>query len=410
MPSMFSLKEYCASFPEDANEWKFLDESSRHFLRALHLSSIHPFCLHDADSFPPDVPPMGPLLVHDHHDSIFDAMVTFWHQASPALLAMGELWIRLFASALAPLCIAHIFWEQRSPVDAKNHQTRFWVAVSCVLSVASSAILTTDMLYVLEFGPQYGITLLVLSSIMAFRISIRHRMKHVGGLLVILWSLVVYLVWDYSNGELQFGGPEVPRVVQEGLYFDSNNPLMSRVASEWPVETRTYSVDYGATPWMPTGDSRTGLPFLINSVTAPTWTRVWVSTHDDEAVAMDFSFPSTGYDETKPLFLVLHGLNGGSGEEYVMDFANRRNEEGSTVVVMVARGLMDLPVKGKYHHSSHVVWYRCIISNVFRFKKVGMFFMAHVWRMPILQPRLSETPWGRTKFWPVLDTPWVQLC
>jgi predicted alpha/beta-fold hydrolase len=38
-------------------------------------------------------------------------------------------------------------------------------------------------------------------------------------------------------------------------------------------------------------------------------------------------------------------LNGGSQEEYVMEFTHRRNAEGSTVVVMVARGLMDLPLK-----------------------------------------------------------------
>jgi hypothetical protein len=271
-------------------------------------------------------------------------MVTLWHQVSPALLAMGELWLRLLAYFLAPVCMAHLFWEQQSPDNSNHSKSR--VAISCLLAVASSAVLTTDMLYVLEFGHMYGVTLLVLSSILAFRSSIRHRMKLVTGLLLLICVLVVHLVWDRSTGKLQFGGPEVPRVVQEGLYFDATNALMSRVASEWPMETRTYTVKYGATPWLPTGDSRTGIPFLVNSVTAPTWTRVWVPTHDDEAVALDFSFPSTGYDETRPLFLILHGLNGGSGEGYVMDFANRRNEEGSTVVVMVARGLMDLPVKG----------------------------------------------------------------
>ena len=44
--------------------------------------------------------------------------------------------------------------------------------------------------------------------------------------------------------------------------------------------------------------------------------------------------------------MVLHGLNGGSHEEYVRDLAIRRTAEGSTVVVMVARGLMDLPIRG----------------------------------------------------------------
>lgn len=287
---------------------------------------------------------MGPLIIHDYHDSWMDALATLWYQVSPALLAMGELWLRLFASALAPLCIAHLLWEQMPPYS--NLRSRFWVGVSCLLSVASSVILTTDMLYILEFGPRYGAALLVCSSILALRSSLRHRLKFVTGSLVLLWALAVHMTLDHSSGALQFGGPDVPRVVKEGLYFDPDNALMSRVAADWPEETRTYSVENGATPWMPTGDSRTGLPFLLNSVQMPTWTRVWVSTHDDEAVALDFSFPSTGYDNTKPLYLVFHGLNGGSQEDYVMDLANRRNEEGSTVVVMVARGLMDLPVKG----------------------------------------------------------------
>jgi predicted alpha/beta-fold hydrolase len=45
--------------------------------------------------------------------------------------------------------------------------------------------------------------------------------------------------------------------------------------------------------------------------------------------------------------MVLHGLNGGSDEEYVKDFTMRRaDQDGATVIVMVARGLMDLPIRG----------------------------------------------------------------
>lgn len=344
MSSFFVLKEYCASFGADADEWNNLDESSRQYLKTLNLSSIHPFCDHAADPFPSDVPDMGPLLVNNHHGTILDALVTFWHQATPALLAMGELWLRLFASALAPLCIAHLLWNLLSPT--KKNQSRTWIRVSCLLSVASAAILTTDMLYNLEFGEQYGCALFLLSSILAVVSCFRHKMNAVLGVIVLLWALVAHLVYDRSTGEVQFGGPQVPRVVKEGLYFDASNPLMARVAAEWSVESRTYTTEYGATPWTPTGDSRTGLPFLLHSVSSPSWTRVWVPTTDGEVVALDFSFPSTGHDATKAMYMVLHGLNGGSEEDYVMDFTNRRNSEGSTVVVMVARGLMDLPVKG----------------------------------------------------------------
>lgn len=344
MSTFFVLKDYCAEFAANADEWTHLDEASRQYLKALNLSSIHPFC-ESNEPFPSDVPPMGPMLVKDHHESLLDAVVTLWHQLAPALLAMGELWLRLFASALAPLCIAYLLWDLLS--SAIKGRSRTWVGITCLLSVASSAILATDMLYVLEFGSHYGAALLLLSSMLAVLSCRRHKMPIVMSLLFLFWVLTAHLIWDPSTRKVQFGGSEVPRKVEEGLYYDSSNPLMAKVAQEWPMETRTYTTEFGATPWMPTGDSRTGLPFLIHSVTHPTWTRVWVPTTDGEVVALDFSFPSsTGHDSTKPMYMVLHGLNGGSEEDYVMDFANRRNAEGSTVVVMVARGLMDLPVKG----------------------------------------------------------------
>jgi predicted alpha/beta-fold hydrolase len=126
----------------------------------------------------------------------------------------------------------------------------------------------------------------------------------------------------------------------------ASNPYISNIVRHWPEQYRTYSFKGGATPWMPTGDSRTGLPFLLNKVESPLWTRVWLPVDDGEMVALDIAFPEKGHDTTKPVYLILHGLNGGSQEEYVQDFTWRRISEGSTVVVMVARGLMDLPVRG----------------------------------------------------------------
>jgi predicted alpha/beta-fold hydrolase len=159
-----------------------------------------------------------------------------------------------------------------------------------------------------------------------------------------MWLSFV-LSYEPRVGTFLFGGEDLP-MIQEGLYYDHGNRLMRTIAENWPVELRTYSKEYGATPWMPTGDSRTGLPFLLNKVDKPEWTRVWLPTVDDEVVALDFSFPATGHDTRKPIYLVLHGLNGGSEEEYCREMANRRTADGSTVAVMVARGLMDLPIKG----------------------------------------------------------------
>ena len=74
-------------------------------------------------------------------------------------------------------------------------------------------------------------------------------------------------------------------------------------------------------------------------------------------IALDIAFPYDAFnygakkmklvhDSTKPVYLVLHGLNGGSHEEYVKELVKRRRAEGSTVVVMIARGMMDTSMTG----------------------------------------------------------------
>ena len=76
----------------------------------------------------------------------------------------------------------------------------------------------------------------------------------------------------------------------------------------------------------------------------------WVPSNahgEREACILDIAFPLAGkYRADKPLYLVLHGLNGGSNEEYVKDFVMRSTANGSTVAIMVTRGLMDSPVLG----------------------------------------------------------------
>eukprot|EP00536_Pseudo-nitzschia_multiseries_P016446 jgi/Psemu1/263658/estExt_Genewise1Plus.C_11180002 len=68
--------------------------------------------------------------------------------------------------------------------------------------------------------------------------------------------------------------------------------------------------------------------------------------NDNEAVALDVVFPKDGYRSDKPTFVILHGLNGGSTEPYVLDLARRATAEGHTVAVVINRGLMKTPVRG----------------------------------------------------------------
>lgn len=152
-------------------------------------------------------------------------------------------------------------------------------------------------------------------------------------------------------------GIDIP-TIEEGLYFSSSSNLASSIVSHWPESSRTYTVGSGATPYLVNGDQRTGIPFLIHKIEEQEYVRAWVTNpYDGEILALDIAFPYSRledvevgelkekpkyvHDSDKPVYLILHGLNGGSHEEYVKDFVKRRRSEGSTVVVLIARGMMD---------------------------------------------------------------------
>lgn len=163
---------------------------------------------------------------------------------------------------------------------------------------------------------------------------------------LVLVFLIATLTWDFeSKSGFNLGTPtDVHIRIKPGLYYDhQQNPLIkSAVEQFWPTKLRTYQ----PTPWILTGDARTGLPFFFNhKVEFLDWKRVFLTVPDDgEVLALDIAFPETGYDATKPIFLILIGANGGSNEEYCRDLAARRTAAGSTVVVLVSRGLMDMPL------------------------------------------------------------------
>jgi hypothetical protein len=168
-------------------------------------------------------------------------------------------------------------------------------------------------------------------------------------------------------------GIDLPSV-NEGLYYSTSNALITSIVSHWPESYQQYNVENGATPYLVNGDQRTGIPFLLNWVEDQEYVRVWAQNQfDGEYFALDIAFPYSNqvndddatkeeedkehqqlvnadderkqamftHDLTKPVYLLLHGLNGGSQEEFIKDMVRRRRGEGSTVVVMIARGMMD---------------------------------------------------------------------
>jgi predicted alpha/beta-fold hydrolase len=277
-----------------------------------------------------------------------------------------------------------------------------------VLGLSSSIVIFTDSLYVYEYGRRFGCSLFILSSMLAIRCAvlssssvstILHRCT-ISVLIVV--AIVIYLQSDGSTSsninnttiasaaanmtpysiftssiknnplqQISHPGIDLP-TFNDGLYYSKSNNFIQSIISHWPLQSRTYTTTNGsATPYLVNGDQRTGIPFIVNKVTPQEYVRVYVQNmYDDEYLALDIAFPykfsntnnhtintttsddTTNatvvqlfiHDITKPVYLLLHGLNGGSHEQYVMDMVNRRRHEGSTVIVFIARGMMDTTI------------------------------------------------------------------
>ena len=348
-----------------------LDQSAISFLDSLDLPAVHPLC--NGSAIPPlffgtdknEIPPAtdtGPQSsVSVELGSMLATFFTLYCQVAPALLAMAELWLRLFAFVLAPLSAAYLlvdevlhWFETRSGTNATKDRLDKWrhriATSSTILGMASSAVLLTDSLYVHEYGRSLGLAFFVVLTILSARTYFRRKMGWAVALLLISIKCIVAICIIRSEGGpslMDHPGLDVPPpAVKAGIYFNADNPFISSIIRHWPETYRIYTPETGATPYLSHGDARTGIPFLINSSPEVTYRRVWAHNPEDgEYVALDVAFPDDNVHHVdRPVFMILHGLNGGSSEEYVREFVWRRTQENSTCIVMVARGLMDTPV------------------------------------------------------------------
>ncbi len=191
-------------------------------------------------------------------------------------------------------------------------------------------------------------------------------------------DVMIALKKSSKNPLLHFSHPGIDLpTIHEGLYHSgASNPLIASVVSHWPERSRTYSRveedddDDGATPYLVNGDMRTGIPFVLNDVEDQEYVRVWArNAYDGEHLALDVAFPYSSsssadhrgsgsdddddagetisyendeeggrrrrrrsidgddacgaqimtfvHDIAKPVYLLLHGLNGGSHEQYM---------------------------------------------------------------------------------------------
>lgn len=364
-------------------DWTKLHPSALEFLQALDLPRIHPQCIDESlfrsvqeGPLPLGKDDLSDGYYYEQSNGIFGNIITLWYQVAPALLAMTELWLRLFAFAIVPLALAYLIsneWQSdtyRSTNASNSNSTstkkddkdssssissvrRIELRVSfiVVVGMAACTVLLTDTMYVQAHGRHYGGASYILMTILTFRTlsSFTFYRRRVTILTFVNVLLSIYLLCN-TDGNHSYHNPGIDLpTIEPGLYYDTSNPLMIDIAKLWPKHARTYDVEHGATPYLITGDGLTGIPFLLNSAPSQSYQRVWVdNTYDREAVALDIAFGTDGgvHDVTKPVFLILHGLNGGSHEEYVREFVVKKTREGHTCIVMIARGLMDTPVRG----------------------------------------------------------------
>lgn len=186
-------------------------------------------------------------------------------------------------------------------------------------------------------------------------------------------SFLLHFATDGRYGGLGSGGTckttGLPNsTAKAGFFCNTKNGVNARIKDRLERFSR-----YVPTPFLYSGDLLTLIPFILfkgSKGGRVAYKRYWVKvptapapdgqngpskeastttdSEDDgnEAVALDIVFPKDGYQPDKPTFVILHGLNGGSTEPYVLDLARRATKEGHTVAVMINRGLMKTPLKG----------------------------------------------------------------
>ena len=138
----------------------------------------------------PYIGPMSPLELHDN--SHYELLLTLTKIGAP-LIAMGELWLRLFAFYICPLCLCWMIYrdvqrsmfcgdnnnnsnrQQNNTTASKSKQDSMKInnidECFSIVGLASSAVLFTDSLYVYEFGRIFGFSFWCLSTVLAIRVA-----------------------------------------------------------------------------------------------------------------------------------------------------------------------------------------------------------------------------------------------
>jgi predicted alpha/beta-fold hydrolase len=346
---------------------------------------------------------------HREGQNLREDLTTFLYQSIPPRWAFAQLWVRYVGGpvALAGLLglVLFQFGRFRAPRKApqrhkegnraltaeqqhhqqqlhgsRYHSDSFWTPWVALGTVTCAYIVMVDAMYQYEFGTRtlqifFAAVCVVAARALGCSSSSSSNLVHACSnarlapsrrrrrrRLLVGAGLAALLATSFSDLPDQqqpyYYDETEPVQIQPGLYYNHNNSLIHRaITMHWPLHKRTYT-RANATAWMHTGDARTGIPYYLNAVPNLDWKSVFLTVRNDTDITnstttrnevvleLAFSFPAQGHDRTKPLYLVLHGMNGGTTDGYIRDLAWRRNHAGSTVAVMVARGFMGSPLAG----------------------------------------------------------------
>lgn len=181
---------------------------------------------------------------------------------------------------------------------------------------------------------------------------------HRDTMTLFLHGASIALIGCAALGKLPQLLPFLPVKTLAGFYCTLDGPLGYRNTKVKEALMSWFSF-YRPTPFYRSGDICTVMPFLLNPGRGRdlTWERVWLESSDGEVYAMDWVFPPSGFNPSRPVVVLLPGLaparhwtlSGG----FVADATEHLTMRADmTVVVMVPRGTMDTAARKELFHGA----------------------------------------------------------
>lgn len=156
---MRELPGFCKDLSQYEKDTSSLHVSALKFLKLLNLPYTHPHCddrntkfiNYDYASIPYDEGSYYAEVEEEGDDGLLKNVITLCYQVFPALLAMGELWLRLFVFMIVPCALGYLLYCELSSLDEKKYVFQKKEKLVCMIGLISSLVVSTDALYVLQF-------------------------------------------------------------------------------------------------------------------------------------------------------------------------------------------------------------------------------------------------------------------